>query len=350
LNVALFTAFRGVSFLEVSHKIKDAFNHMGINAKILDMEKPYVPNIKIGLPFEFQTWDLMILTMTVAPNATDIFNFLASPMMSKKAFYYGVVEGRALIKDYQKTILNNRVITPSRFAKEELAKIGVRAKTIIPHGISHKEFKVNPKEVKSFKEQYLGHKILYYLGNSDPRKGLPNLIKAINIVRYKYPNFVAIIDTLEMGVPDLRKQVEKLKLSHFVEVNPVFGNLNRHEIAVKMHAADLFTLPSHSEGFGIPLLESAACKTPSICLDAPPMNELVTQKTGFLVPYQKAEYKQLHDIMVCKCHYYNPEDFAEHIRYALENEKEREEKGIKAYENSLRYSHLETYKRFIDLL
>jgi len=117
-----------------------------------------------------------------------------------------------------------------------------------------------------------------------------------------------------------------------------------------MHAADLFVLPSYCEGFGIPLVESAACQTPSVCVDAPPMNEFVTQKTGFLVPYQRAVYRQLHDIMICKVHEYNHEDLAQQIIYALENDKEREEKGIKAYERSLNYDYRDTYARFLDLL
>jgi len=352
MNVALFTAFKAVSFTEISHKIKDAFEKLGMgNVKIYDIEKNvFVPNISFTLPIQYATWDLMILTMTVAPNAADAFHYYSGPTFTKQALFYGPVEGQPTLRPYHKNMLDNRLVVPSKFCKEELEKYGVRVKAIVPHGIKHSEFNVSEKEASAFRENSTGHKILYYLGNSDPRKGSPLLIETLAILKHKYTNFVCIVDTMKEGVSNVEAKPRKLKVQHFIEFNPSCGSMTRHEIAVKLSACDLFVLPSLCEGFGIPIIEAGACKHPTIAVDAPPINELITKETGYLVPFEEVKYQQIHPIMNCKTHIYKPETFAEQIQYALENDREREEKGIKAYENSLKYDYVKTYEKFLDLL
>jgi glycosyltransferase involved in cell wall biosynthesis len=89
-------------------------------------------------------------------------------------------------------------------------------------------------------------------------------------------------------------------------------------------------------------------KAPIIC-DAPPMNEIVTEKEGYKIPYVYVEYERHKNWMIFKHHKYEPQDLANQIIYAIEHPKETEEKGIKARERAItKYHHLNVYRKFLE--
>lgn len=343
----------GFSFREVGSKIEKALKLIGVDASIGYWSNFYMPNIKLTIPMEFATWDLLIFVMTIAPNSAMLFNYYASPMMSKRSFFYGVTEGHSVLDDSRKQLLHDKVVVPSEFVKQMLQEEGVRVRAVIPHGIDHEEWKTDPAEVERWRSQFGDRHVFYYLANNTSRKGIPNLIRSLSYVKKKLGEpFIAIIDTgpEEDEVIKFRKLVYELDLEDHVQVNNVFGKMTRKEVAIKMHGCDLFLFASHAEGFGIPLVEAMACGKAPICVDAPPMNEIVKEECGFLVPYEKIEWENYVDIMIFKKHMYDPETYADQIIYALQHPKELKEKSIKAYERSLLYDYKKVYLKFIDIL
>ena len=343
----------GFSFREVGSKIEKALKLIGVNVSTGYWSNFYLPNIKFTSPIEFATWDLLIFIMTIAPNSAMLFNYYASPMMSKRAFFYGVVEGRSVLDDSRKSLLNDKVVVPSEFVKQMLQEEGIKTRAVINHGIDHEEWKVNPAEVEKWRSQFGDRYIFYYLANNTSRKGITNLIRSLTYVKKKLNEpFVTIIDTgpEEDEVIKFRKLVYELDLEDHVQVNNTFGKMPRKEVAIKMHGCDLFLFASHAEGFGIPLVEAMACGKAPICVDAPPMNEIVKKECGFLVPYEKVEWENYCNIMIFKKHMYEPEAYADQIIYALQHPKELEEKNIKAYERSLQYDYKKLYLKFLDIL
>jgi len=343
----------GFSFREVGSKIEKALKLAGVDASVGYWSNFYLPNIKFTFPIEFATWDLLIFVMTIAPNAATLFNYYASPMLSKRAFFYGVTEGHSVLDDSRKSLLNGKVVVPSEFVKQMLHEEGVKVRAVIPHGIDHEEWKVDPAEVEKWRNQFGDRHVFYYLANNTSRKGIPSLIRSLSHVKRKLGEpFVAIIDTgpEENEVMKFRKLVCELDLEDHVQVNNVFGKMPRKEVAMKMHGCDLFLFASHAEGFGIPLVEAMACGKAPICVDAPPMNEIVKGECGFLVPYEKIEWENYANIMIFKKHMYDPEAYADQIIYALHHPKELKEKSIKAYERSLLYDYKKVYLKFLDIL
>ena len=345
----------GFSFREVGSKIEKALKLIGVDVSIGYWSNFYMPNIKLTIPMEFATWDLLIFIMTIAPNSTILFNYYASPMMSKKAFFYGVTEGHTTLDDSRKSLLNDKVVVPSEFVKQMLQEEGIKVKAVIEHGIDHEEWKVDKAKIEKWRKQFGNRYVFYYLANYTSRKGIPSLIKSLHYVKNKLDKpFIAIIDTGggvdETPIIKFRALVKTYDLDENVQINNSFGKMTREEIAIKMHGCDLFLFASHAEGFGIPLVEAMACHKAPICVNAPPMNEIVKESCGFLVPYERIEWENYYDIMIFKKHMYSPEEYANQIIYALQHPEELEEKNIKAYERSLLYDYKKVYLKFIDLL
>ncbi len=70
----------------------------------------------------------------------------------------------------------------------------------------------------------------------------------------------------------------------------LLGSKPRTEVRAEMRKADVFVMPSLSEGFGISALEAQAMKLPVVCSDAEGLSENVQDMvTGFVVPRRSSE-------------------------------------------------------------
>ena len=338
-----------VSFNEVADKIGRFFARKGHRVTVDIAEKLYLPNIAFKIPFEFITWDYYILVCTVAKNAIGWFNVYSQPIYSKRAYFYGVVEGTTICPEEYVRKLDYKLVVPSNFCKEELEKMGVKGIKIVKHGIDPLDFEVSQEEVKAFRQRFPSDAyFMYYVASGDSRKGVDKLLEAVKIVNRKYKLFLQI-DLFPSFEEKWRAYRDKLKLENRVFINPSFGKMTKREIATKMHAQDLFTVhAATAEGFGMPIIENMMCGKCPIVVDAPPMNEHFTEKEGYKIPYTHIEYERHVDWMIFKHHVYSPEDLADAIIYAIEHPKETEEKGIRAREKAIKeYHYIKTYEQFL---
>jgi len=60
--------------------------------------------------------------------------------------------------------------------------------------------------------------------------------------------------------------------------------VSEQELATIYTSATATILPSHYEGFGLPLLESMACGTPVICSDVASLSEIGNDSAFFINP------------------------------------------------------------------
>lgn len=342
----------GISFREIGFTIAEALRKVRptINVSVDPWTKNFVPNIILTPTLGFATWDLLIFPMTVAPNATTLFSYYSNPFMSKKAWYYGAVEGKTTLNSIQKAWLSGRVVAPSNFAKEMLEQDGIKVKEVIPHGFNPESFTFNAPLVRCILERFRGKKLLYYLSSGVKRKGIVPLLKAMVTVKKHHKDIVLHLDVLPQYVEQYSAIAQKLGVSDVVAIDGDFGNMSREHIAANYYAADVYVHPSFSGAFEMPIVESMLCLKAPIVVDAPPMNEHVDESCGWLVPFQKVEWEDYLGIMHIKNHIFNPEDMAEKIIYALDHPGELKEKGCKAYQKALeKYHYIKTYKRFLEL-
>lgn len=150
---------------------------------------------------------------------------------------------------------------------------------IIPNAIDIEFLKKldESKHVKTESE----FKILY-VGQLIKRKGLEWLIKSINAVRYEYPNIKLILVGEGEDEAYFKKLVCELKLDDFIEFK---GKINDQKVLVSIYKiADIFVLPSLSEGLPTVLLEALFFGLPVIATDIPGIKDHFENYVSLIPP------------------------------------------------------------------
>lgn len=173
---------------------------------------------------------------------------------------------------------NNVTITVSKSVKEELVKNGFPHEKviIIPPGIEYKKYRVK----KCDKSNY---PLILYVGRLTKYKGVQYLIKASKYLSKSIPQ--ARISIVGKGnyLKDLIEIRNKLGLQDIIKFH---GYVSEEEKIKLMQSSWVLVNPSIREGFGIVVIEAAACGTPTIGTNTTGLKDsIINGKTGMLVPY-----------------------------------------------------------------
>lgn len=143
----------------------------------------------------------------------------------------------------------------SQVLKEELAAYGPGEIVVVSEGLSHTEhFKPAPLQARTGGEA--GRRIVMYLGDMRPRKGLLDFLAAVEIVHRRIPDLYLWIASKEPC--DLQTNIPYRFI--FRPEVPELANLYAQ--------CDLFVSASWYEGFGLPPLEAMACGAPVVLTDS----------------------------------------------------------------------------------
>jgi glycosyltransferase involved in cell wall biosynthesis len=218
----------------------------------------------------------------------------------------------ASFKKYLETYLPyfDAILTVSEFTKNEIAEYFNYPKEkifVIYNGFDKKNYKKvnNVKIIEGFKEKYkLDKPYLLYVGIIEPRKNIPNLLKAYKELKRQATNSSADTDAgdnvnlcakrgnkpafdfdliLVSGSSALAGETFKL----IEELKPdvkVFKGINNEDLNLFYNCADLFVFPSLYEGFGIPPLEAFACETPVVASNATAIPEICRDGAYYFDP------------------------------------------------------------------
>jgi glycosyltransferase involved in cell wall biosynthesis len=153
----------------------------------------------------------------------------------------------------------------------EAARLGIRARAaVIPLGIDVRAFRELP-EPAAFAQRFpavAGRPVVLFLSRLDPKKNVELLIEAMARLLQARPTTAALDPVLVIAgdgeasyIETLRAQVKQLG----IESSVIWaGHLAGEEKRAAFAAAHMFVLPSHSENFGIALLEAAAAGLPCV--------------------------------------------------------------------------------------
>lgn len=160
------------------------------------------------------------------------------------------------------------IITPSQTVKDEIVSIlGVQEKKI--HAIHHA---VNPvfKPANNFKN---GEYILF-VGSIDAQKNLITLVKAFSKLKAqsKYRDLKLIIAGKKRS--DFDKVKEAIYRESVETHISIPGYMSDEDVVKLYNSAELVVMPSHYEGFGIPIIEAMACGIPVVASDIPVFREV----------------------------------------------------------------------------
>ena len=126
-----------------------------------------------------------------------------------------------------------------------------------------------------------GSRMILYVGRLTAAKGILDLVEAFSRLTRDLPNLRLVLagaGPLESSVEGLARRLgvwDRLRLT---------GEQPPARVALWMAAADLFCLPSHSEGCPNVLIEAISSGCPAVGADVGGVPELLTPECGILVP------------------------------------------------------------------
>jgi len=162
---------------------------------------------------------------------------------------------------------------------------------IIPNGINISRF--NPEKVscKKVRDEF---KILHdeivigMLARFTPGKGHEEFLWAAKELNKEYKNLrYLIVGEPSRGEVEYAEKIKQLTIDYGLE-NIIFTGF-RGDTPEVLNAMDIFAFPSHSEAFGIALVEAMAMKKPSVCSKAEGVLDIaVDNETSYLFENKNA--------------------------------------------------------------
>ncbi len=207
---------------------------------------------------------------------------------------------------YQKiahTLLINRadkIITPSQNTADDVVRYFPQAKSkiqIIYHGYNREEFKVLSEAEKSLvKTKYnLPAKFLLYIGRLETKKNIQNLLRAFTILQHTDYHLVLAGRPGNYGYRDILELARNNSIKDRVHF---WGYVSQVDYPLILASCDVFVFPSLFEGFGMPLLEAAACGVPMTVSDLLVLREVADTAALYFDPHQPAEIARIIDSLL----------------------------------------------------
>ena len=203
--------------------------------------------------------------VAVTVHGSDIFIQASKPLLGnlikyvlKKADIIAVVDETVAekIKELEIKGVSGKIkITPNAV---DLEKFNPQNKTSLPEEIG-----LNPQKP-----------VILFVGNLVPQKGLMYLLEAKK--QMKTPAQLVIV-----GDGPLRYELQEMVKKDKIE--DVYFTGARRDVNQIMPTADIFILPSTSEGFPITLIEALASGLPAVATNVGGVKELVTPDVGYTV-------------------------------------------------------------------
>lgn len=184
---------------------------------------------------------------------------------------------------------SSRSIAISKYTKEDMVKhFGTDSSKmdVVYNGIDHDKYHNNFSEdsINKFKEKYaLSKPYLLFVSQWRPHKGLPNLIKAFEILKskYKIKHSLVITGKANKDFPDIPDSINNSKYKKDI-FTP--GFVPNEDLPLFYHNAKSFIFPSVYEGFGLGSIEAMACGAPVISSDRSCMPEVFSDAAVYFDP------------------------------------------------------------------
>ncbi|MFH1597696.1 MAG: glycosyltransferase family 1 protein [Patescibacteria group bacterium] len=161
-----------------------------------------------------------------------------------------------------------KIITVSQFSKQEILnayQANADQIKVIHHGVDTEFYCKRDDSVVDQVLNKLGinKPYLFFIGRIEKKKNIINQIKAFNLLKQKYQVAHQLIfgGNFGFGIDEIKEEIEA---SPFKDEIKLIGYVETTDLPVLYSAADIFWFITNYEGFGMPILEAQACKTPVV--------------------------------------------------------------------------------------
>lgn len=172
---------------------------------------------------------------------------------------------------------SKKIVTVSEFERKRISEfMGLKDNLISIYNGVGEHFKVilDKDVLDQCKQKYnLPNKFLFFLGNTDPKKNTPNVLKAFakfndnSLVKYT----LVMLDFQESALLQI---LANIGCSNIRDQIMLTGYVPNNELPQIINLCTLFLYPSLRESFGIPILEGMACGVPVITSNTSSMPEV----------------------------------------------------------------------------
>ncbi|SFC56009.1 glycosyltransferase family 4 protein [Flavobacterium phragmitis] len=234
------------------------------------------------------------------------FNFPIFPIRAKKKavtihdvnHLTGISPISSLKKKYASFLYKNAVrkadviFTVSEFSKKEIVHYTIAELEKVKVVYCGVDIPFFEEEKQSNIE--LPKDFLLYIGNIKPHKNLIVLLQAYNSLNSSLKEkYKLLIVGKKEGFITGDNQIEEYIKTNNLEKNIIFsGWIQDQDLPVYYQKASLFVFPSLYEGFGLPILESLAAKTPVISSSAASLPEIGSNLVEYFDPNNDKELAQ----------------------------------------------------------
>ncbi len=180
---------------------------------------------------------------------------------------------------------SKKIIVPSKFVAKDLGKYQpfTKNKIVVTYEAADPPIKAKPMAVKGVRKPFILH-----IGAPFPHKNLDRLIKAFDEVKKTQPH-------LQLVLPGKMKDQFKEDMIKWLRASPnntdivTPGYVNSTELKWLYGNAELYILPSLSEGFGLPGLEAMSHNCPVIASDNTSLPEIYGKAALYFDPFEVQE-------------------------------------------------------------
>jgi glycosyltransferase involved in cell wall biosynthesis len=167
---------------------------------------------------------------------------------------------------------------------EEVLKLGFHHEALhCPIGIDINRFTPEKRDPEIRRKYGIREQFLLFVGSLIERKGALTLVKSMALVRDTFPDVKLLMVGCGNKEAEIKQCIEKLRLDHNIILT---GNIPNHELPAYFAAADIFVLPSLSEGFPLVVMEALSCGTITVVSDLPVYRSMKTEE-NFLTLVEK---------------------------------------------------------------
>jgi len=245
----------------------------------------------------FYWFKIFICLKSIHPDIIHVQNFGLgiSAFFSKKFFRTpyliyargseNIFDRSFILKKITKLVITNadKLLVLTKDMKKELKMIYNGEILVVPNGIELDRF----KNLSKRKLQKINKKTIIFVGRLYSVKGLIYLIEAMVIIQNEENNTNLLIIGIGPEKKSLEMMVKKLHLEHFVKF---IGDIAYTEIPKYLVQADVFALPSVSEGFPNVILEAMAAGLPIVSTNIGGLSEIIhNEENGYLVEPKNSE-------------------------------------------------------------
>lgn len=183
-----------------------------------------------------------------------------------------------------------RIVTVSDFERERIVgrfSVDPARVVAVHNGVSPRFQEINDaKRMAEVRVQYsLPPRFMLFLGNTDPKKNVRGVLKAMLLLRQRDQMSLPLVIT-NVSPAYVNAVLSEINGQELADDIVLSGYVPNSVLPLVYNAATLFLCPSLRESFGLPILEAMACGTPVITSSSSAMPEVAGNAALLIDPEQ----------------------------------------------------------------